>query len=94
MTAVLKDADELGLKKIPAGKRASIDGQVPASTTYGQWLKRQSVEVQENVLGVAKAKLFRDGGLPIERFTDVNLKPLSLDDLRELEKSAFERAGL
>ncbi len=94
MTAVLKDADELGLTKIPVGKRASIDGQVPASTTYGQWLKRQPIEVQENVLGVAKAKLFRDGKLPIERFTDANLKPLTLEQLRELEKSAFDRAGL
>jgi SPP1 gp7 family putative phage head morphogenesis protein len=94
MTAVLKDADELGLKKIPAGKRAAIDGQVPGSVTYGQWLKNQPVYVQESVLGVTKAKLFRDGKLPIERFVGADLKPLTLDQLRELEKSAFERAGL
>lgn len=94
MTAVLKDAEELGIKKITPGQRASINGQVPASVTYGEWLKGQPVSVQEDVLGVTKAKLFRDGNLPIERFTDTNLKPLTLDQLRELEKQAFKKAGV
>lgn len=94
MTAVLADADELGIDELPQGKRASIDGQVPASTTYGEWLKRQPIAVQEQVLGVSKAKLFRDGKLPIERFTDNNQNPLTLEQLRVLEKSAFEKAGI
>lgn len=94
MTAVLKDADSLGLNDLPTDKRASVDGQVPASTTYGQWLKRQPVEVQEQVLGVSKAKLFRDGNLPIENFTNAGLKPLTLKQLKTLEKKAFEKAGL
>lgn len=94
MTPVLKDADALGLNALPEGKRASINGQVPAATTFGEWLKKQPIDVQEDVLGVAKAKLFRDGGLDISRFTDVNLQPLSLDQLRKLEKKAFEKAGL
>lgn len=94
MTAILKDADALGLKDIPEGKRASMDGQVPGSTTYEQWLRRQSVSVQEEVLGVTKSKLFRDGNLSIERFTDSNLKPLSIEQLRVTEKKAFERTGL
>lgn len=94
MTVVLKSAEQLGLKDIPEGKRASVDGQVPASTTYGQWLKRQPIAVQEDVLGKSKAKLFRDGGLPIEKFTNNSLKPLTLDELRVVEKKAFDRAGL
>lgn len=94
MTAVLVDAEELGIKKIPEGKRASIDGQVPASTTYGDWLKRQSVDVQETVLGVTRAKLFRAGKLPIERFVGADLQPLTLKELRTLEKNAFVQAGL
>lgn len=94
MTAVLVDAEELGIRRVPEGKRAAIDGQVPASTTYGEWLRRQPVAVQEQVLGVTKAKLFRDGGLPIERFTDSNLRPLTLEQLRTLEKNAFEKAGI
>lgn len=94
MTAVLKSFDELGLNAIPEGKRASMNGQVAASTTYGPWLRRQPIAIQEQVLGVAKAKLFRDGKLPIERFTDSRLKPLSLAQLRTLEKNAFVKAGL
>lgn len=94
MTAVLKDADELGLVDVPESVRASANGQVPASTTYGEWLKRQPADVQDEVLGVTKAKLFRDGKLPIERFTSDGLKPLNLDQLRKLEKDSFKRAGL
>jgi len=91
MTPVLKNAKALGL---PEGKRASVNGQVPSSTTYGEWLKRQPVGVQNEVLGVKKSKLFRDGKLPIERFTSSNLKPLNLDQLRRVEKKAFETAKI
>lgn len=94
MSPVLKDAKSLGLNDLDTGKRASIDGQVPASVTYGEWLKRQPVAIQEEVLGVSKAKLFREGGLSIERFTDIRLKPLTLDQLRKVEKKAFDKAGL
>lgn len=94
MTAVLRDAEEIGLNKIPEGKRASVNGQVAASTTYGEWLKRQPVSVQQEVLGIAKAQLFRRGELPIERFTSSTLQPLTLKELKKLEKSAFDRAGL
>jgi hypothetical protein len=45
-------------------------------------------------LGIAKAKLFRDGKLSIGRFVDDQGRVLSLDDLRELEPLAFEQAGL
>jgi SPP1 gp7 family putative phage head morphogenesis protein len=94
ITGILKDAEEMGLNEIPAGKRASINGQVPDTVTYGEWLRGQPVSVQDAVLGVKKSKLFRDGQLPIERFSDSNLKPLNLEQLRRLEKKAFEVAGL
>lgn len=94
MTAVLKSARQIGLNKIPEGKRASINGQVPATLTYPQWLKGQPVAIQETVLGKTKAKLFRNGDLKIERFTNSSLKPLNLDELRKLEKTSFKKAGL
>lgn len=93
MTAVLKDADQLGLD-LTEGKRASIDGQVPASTTYGQWLKKQPVAVQDDVLGVTRARLFRKGGLSIEKFVGSDLQPLTLEQLRLTEKNAFIKAGI
>jgi SPP1 gp7 family putative phage head morphogenesis protein len=94
MTAVLKDADELGLKDIPAAKRASMNGQVPASTTFGEWLKRQPINVQNEVLGVKKAALFRKGDVPIERFVGSDLTPLTLKQLSRLEKKAFQKVGI
>jgi SPP1 gp7 family putative phage head morphogenesis protein len=38
--------------------RASKDGQVPANTSYGQWLQGQPRAVQDEVLGKAKADYF------------------------------------
>ena len=94
MTAVLKDAESIGLKKIPEGKRASIDGQVPASVTYGEWLRGQPASVQKEVLGKTRLKLFNEGKLDISRFTGADLQPLNLEQLRALEKNSFKRAGL
>jgi SPP1 gp7 family putative phage head morphogenesis protein len=94
MTAVLKDWKSLGLKNLDEGQRASIDGQVPASTTYGEWLKRQPASVQKEVLGATRAKLFKDGGLDISRFTGEGLQPLNLEQLRKLEEKSFKKAGI
>lgn len=94
MTAVLHDHKKLGLKNLPDGKRASINGQVSASTTYEQWLRRQPLSVQQEVLGVTKARLFNQGNLPITKFTNGNLKPLTIKQLRTAEKKAFQKADI
>lgn len=64
------------------------------TTNYEKWLRRQPVAFQEEVLGKAKARLFRRGNLSIGRFVDDSGKVLSLEALRELEPLAFEQAGL
>lgn len=48
--------------------------RVPAATRYEQWLRDQPVRVQEDVLGVARAKAFRAG--------DVGLRDLVRSDGR------------
>jgi hypothetical protein len=68
--------------------------QVPFTQTYNSWLKNQSNEFQDEVLGVKKAKLFRQGGLDVRQFVDQNYKPLTLKQLRSKEPLAFEKAGL
>lgn len=80
---VIKGAEELGL---PPAMRASVDGQVPASTTYPEWLKNQSAEVQAEALGPTRAKLFRDGKVTIDRFLGVDDRPLTLEALARREK--------
>jgi SPP1 gp7 family putative phage head morphogenesis protein len=65
--------------------RASMNGVVPQKTTYPEWLSQQSPEVQNEVLGVTRAKLFRDGQVPIERFVDDRGRTLTLTELRQRE---------
>jgi len=42
----------------PPGKRASMDGPVPADTSYGEWLSKQGRNVQAEVLGQGKVPYF------------------------------------
>lgn len=69
-------------------------GPVPASTTYREWIARQSHAFQDDTLGVTKAKLFRDGGLSLDKFVNRNGDELTLGALARLERDAFIAAGL
>lgn len=82
---VLKSWDELGIDmaELPAGTRASMDGQVPADTTYAEWLRRQSAERQDEILGPERGKLFRDRRLSLDRFYNDRGRFLTLAQLRE-----------
>lgn len=88
-TPLLKSWKELGIdaKEAPPGTRASMDGQVPATMTYGEWLRNQPRWVQERALGKGKAALFRSGKLDIKDFVDNKGNPLTLKELLELEKA-------
>jgi len=92
-TPVLKSWKEMGiaLPDAPPGTRASLDGGVPATQTYGAWLRGQPLEIQNEALGVRRAQLFRNG-LPIERFVDRRGAPLTLKDLERLEADVFAAA--
>jgi SPP1 gp7 family putative phage head morphogenesis protein len=95
--AVTKSFKELGIDLPELNirtTRASLDGQVPATTTYEAWLRKQSVERQNDVLGVAKAALFRKGDLPLTRFVSKQGHEYTLDELRIRDAEAFKKAGL
>lgn len=81
---VLKSWRELGIDadELPAGTRASMDGQVPADLTYGQWLARQSAERQDAILGPERGKLLRAGKVTVDKFTDDRGRWLTLAELR------------
>lgn len=83
---VLATWEELGipgLRELPDGTRASMNGQVPAKTTYGEWLRRQPRSVQVDALGKGRAELFREGKLDVRQLVDADLKPLTLAELRD-----------
>jgi len=88
---------ELGIDidEAPVGTRSSMNGQVPASQTYPEWLKTQPREFVEDVLGKSKAKLFLEGNLKIERFVDMGTgREYTLEELKRREAAAWKRAGL
>ncbi len=57
---VLKSWKEMGIdaKEAPPSTRASMDGQVSERLTYGKWLKKQPIDIQNDALGITKARLF------------------------------------
>lgn len=75
-------------------RKRELTGRVPSATSYQQWMGTQSVEFQNEVLGKTKARLFREGKLPLDRFTNRNGDELTLGQLAKLEADAFKRAGL
>jgi SPP1 gp7 family putative phage head morphogenesis protein len=90
---------------LPFGHKGSFDdfarqqiramtGTVPAATSYNDWLKGQSAEFQDDVLGKTKGVLFRKGDLPLDRFVNRQGDELTLHELAQRERSAFIAAGL
>jgi hypothetical protein len=80
---VLKSWKELGIPadEMSPGTRASMDGQVPADTTYAEWFAKQSAERQDEILGPVRAKLYREGRVSFDRFYDDKGRFLTLDQL-------------
>lgn len=74
---------------IPGRTRASADGQVSVQTKYGGWLAKQPTAVQDEVLGVERADLFRSGKLKIDDFSDNFGRVYTLDELKAREPLAF-----
>lgn len=92
---VVKSWKELGFKRneLDAGQRASMNGAVSAKETYGTWLRKQPASFQNDVLGRTKAKLFREGGVSLDRFVDPTGRSYTLAELRRIEARAFDRIG-
>lgn len=93
---VLKSFRQLGLDidEIPPGRRPFVRGQlagdVPATETYGSWLKKQPANFQDEVLGKSKGQLFRNGDVSLDRFVDRNTgKAYTLDTIRRREPEVW-----
>lgn len=84
------DWEGLGLTAPPEGTRASADGQVPASTTYKDWLRTQPNAVQDEILGPSRAQLFRDGKVNL---ADLVKRDRSIVTVADLEKKAAKSSA-
>jgi SPP1 gp7 family putative phage head morphogenesis protein len=83
---VTKSWKELGIKasEAPESTRASMDGQVPESVTYGEWLDEQSTERQNAVLGPGKARLWRAGKIDAQDLATRTGRPATLAELQAM----------
>ncbi len=89
ITYVVNPKYDLG-KKVK-GTRPSVGADdkaksVSDKTTYARWLRTQPRSFQNEVLGVGRANIFREGKLPLDKFVDMNGRELNLQQLRELEQ--------
>lgn len=96
VSPVLKSWKELGidLKEIPTGVRASMDGMVPDTVKYPEWLKGQSAAVQNKALGKTRGVLFRQGKLDTKDLVGQNNRPLPLSEIYDntgLSKAEVDR---
>jgi len=69
-------------------------GQVSAKKSHEVWLEEQPMWFIESTLGKARAELLVKGNLKLSQFTDMSNRILTLDELKILDKKAFDMAGL
>jgi len=83
---VTKSYKELGYSDadLPEATRASMDGQVPASMSYSDWLESKSESFQRQVLGDYRYTQWQ-GGSDLTDFVSRDGDILSLDELKSLE---------
>ena len=63
-------------------RRASSQGPVAGTTTFADFLKRQSPEFVEQTLGKKRAELYLAGKLTLRDLVSGTGRPLTLDELR------------
>src|SRR5574340_31116 len=75
------ELSDIGIGTAFEGQRASTFGPVPSSTTFAQFLKRQTPEFQAEVLGKGRAELFRSGKITPRDLVSGKGAPLTLKQL-------------
>jgi len=70
------------IKDLPPGDQVAIDGRYADDITYTDWLKRQSVETQVNVLGKGRHKLWKEGKIEAKDLIDQSFRPLTLEQIK------------
>ena len=83
---IMRSWKELGSKvdaeRMPESTRASMDGQVPASMKYGDWLATRTQAQQDDILGKGKAQLWRDGKITMQDLLNQAGRPMTLTQLQ------------
>lgn len=65
--------------------------RLPTDLSWYDWLKKQDAETQREALGASRYKLWKEGGVVPERFTDSEGELYTLNELRQRLPQAFKR---
>lgn len=76
-------------QKSLTGTRSAADGPVDVNLSYADWLKQQSAEVQDDVLGKAKGARYRKDGMSDAAFINDKGMAISLKELAARDAKAF-----
>lgn len=76
-----KDMPKRVQNDIPEKTRASIDGQVPRSMNYEEFLRGRSVEEQKEILGPTKYRLWSEEKITMQDLLNEDGRPLSVSEL-------------
>lgn len=80
----------IGCRSTMAPATSRNKARLERRETYQDWLASQSGEVQDDILGKTKGKLFRDGGLTVDRFVNRAGQEMTLDQLKAADRKAWE----
>ena len=72
----------------------SQDSPPAEKVNYGDWIVKQPVAIQNEALGITRAKLLRKGGLSHEKLFKRDDQFITLKELKTRESSIFDKAGL
>jgi len=82
------------LRGLSDKQKGYYDGLVPQREGYGQWLQRQSTDVQLRHLGSQQAvNAFSSGKFDAKKFTNVNNQTIGIRDLARLSAQKYAAPG-
>lgn len=81
LTITWKDLG-VDMPELSTKTRASMDGQVAATTNFKTWFEKRSEAQQNEILGAGKAQLYRDGKISVSQLVNSRGNPLSLEKLQ------------
>ena len=84
MMGIRRTFKELGLDlEEPTGRtRSSAEGQIDRETSFDAFLRRRTVEQQDEQLGKGRAELWRNGTITLRQLLDSSGNPLTLEQLK------------
>jgi hypothetical protein len=59
-----------------------LAGERPTDNSYEKWLRRQSAEKQDEILGKARGVIYRKNDVPVEKFVNNKGRWITLDQLK------------